>query len=267
MKKFIGQAVHLNALRKLFGWQMLGEAVSGRLQREILSTPPNGKVLVLAPHPGDEIFGIGGTLARHREQGDEIRIIYLCDGRSGTKRPVTEIVRDELKKVRRAEAVAGITTLGINPGKLTFWAYRDGELTANKTVVKALTQVLVEYLPTIIYAPHAADSHPDHVTTAQLLAKTLVTMGGELPGEIWGYEFWQPTFANRIVDITSVSQQKAVAMQAHASQLKCRAYDTAIDGLNRYRGGLAGLQGPAEGFLALKPKMYLQLWSMLSDIS
>lgn len=267
MKKLIDHARHLNALRKLLGWEMLGQAVGSRLKFEVVGSPPAGKALVLAPHPGDDVLAVGGALARHHDAGDEIRIIYLCDGRNGTKRPVTEIVRDELKKTRRAEAVAATAVLGISPGKLTFWAYHDGALAVNKTTTKALTQALADYLPTVIYVPHPADRETDHRATASLLAASLHAMGGDLPAEIWSYELWQPTFANRLLDINAVMNQKLAAIDAHASQLKCRAYDEAVSGLNRYRGALAGLPGPAEGYLAMRPALYLKLWTLLRELA
>ncbi len=267
MHRLLRHALHWNTLRKLVGWDILREAIQNRLQLEILADPPSGKVLVLAPHPDDDIFGLGGTLAKHRDQGDDVRIIYLCDGRSGTKRATTEIVQDELKKTRRAEAVAATEILGIPPGNLTFWGYRDGRLLANKTTTKALMQILADFTPRIVYTPHPSDGHPDHEQTAAVLMRTLKAVGSDFPAEIWSYEVWQPTFVNRLVDISPVVNQKESAVRAHGSQLKCRPYADAILGLNTYRGGMLGMPGPAEGFLALKPRLYLQLGELLRGIT
>ncbi|MBI4175327.1 PIG-L family deacetylase [Candidatus Berkelbacteria bacterium] len=266
MYKLLHHALHLNTLRKLLGWATLQDAIRNRLQLEMLTAPPSGKVLVLAPHPDDDVFGCGGTLALHREQGDEIRVIYLCDGRSGSKRRTTELVQEELKKTRRAEAMAATGILQIPPGNVTFWGYRDSNLLANKTTTRALTQVLAEYVPSLIYVPHPNDSHPDHEATAAVLAQTLRAMGGDLPAEIWSYEVWQPLLANRLIAIEPVVHQKEQAILAHESQRKCRPYADAILGLNAYRGGMMGVNGPAEAFLALRPKLYLKLWDLLRGI-
>ncbi|MEK7461012.1 MAG: PIG-L deacetylase family protein [Patescibacteria group bacterium] len=267
MSKLIQHALHLNNLRKLVGWSMLEAAIKNKLHLEMTSDPPSGKVLVLAPHPDDDIFGCGGALAKHVDQGDEIQIIYLCDGRSGTKRATTEIVREELKKTRRTEAAAAAEILGIPADDLSFWGYRDGNLIANKTTTKALTQMIADFMPRTIYLPHPSDNHPDHEATASVLAKTLLAIGTDLPSEIWSYEVWQPTFANRLLDISATMTQKETAISAHASQLKCRPYADAIMGLNTYRGGMMGLPGPAEAYLVLKPALYVKLWEMLRGIS
>ena len=38
------------------------------------------RVLVVAPHSDDEIFGCGGMLAFHAERGDDVRVLVLTDG-------------------------------------------------------------------------------------------------------------------------------------------------------------------------------------------
>ena len=40
----------------------------------------NGKILVFAPHPDDEILGCGGTLALLRQKGCSIKVIFVTDG-------------------------------------------------------------------------------------------------------------------------------------------------------------------------------------------
>ncbi len=47
---------------------------------ECLKTLPGKRVVVLAPHPDDEVFGCGGTLAQMAATGAEIEIIVFTDG-------------------------------------------------------------------------------------------------------------------------------------------------------------------------------------------
>ena len=37
--------------------------------------PDSGRVLVLAAHPGDELIGLGGTLALHARERDPVHVI------------------------------------------------------------------------------------------------------------------------------------------------------------------------------------------------
>lgn len=266
MKRLFRRVQHLNTLRKLFGWATLAETLHARLAPKFYDTPSAGKVLVLAPHPGDDAIAIGGTIAKHRARGDEIRIIYLCDGRLGTPRRTTDLVQQELKQTRRGEAVRAASLLGVAPGSLSFWAYRDRELVANKTTTKALTQLITDYVPDIIYAPHPFDQEPDHIVTAEILHAALLAIGGDLPSTLWNYELWQPTFANRYITIGATLPDKLAAIAALTSQAKFRPFGKAMEALTTYRGELAGAREPAEAFLTLSPKLYLKIWSLLKGL-
>ena len=39
-----------------------------------------GGVLVLAPHPDDEVFGCGGTIAGHVQAGHPVHVVLLTAG-------------------------------------------------------------------------------------------------------------------------------------------------------------------------------------------
>ena len=36
--------------------------------------------LVVAAHPDDEVLGAGGTIARLRQEGSQVRVLFLSDG-------------------------------------------------------------------------------------------------------------------------------------------------------------------------------------------
>ena len=40
-----------------------------------LDAPEPGSVLVLAPHPDNEVIGCGGTLCLHTDQGDRVHVL------------------------------------------------------------------------------------------------------------------------------------------------------------------------------------------------
>ena len=40
------------------------------------------RVLVVAAHPDDELLGVGGTVIKHVQAGDEVQSIIMCEGES-----------------------------------------------------------------------------------------------------------------------------------------------------------------------------------------
>ena len=40
------------------------------------------RVLIIAPHPDDEIIGVGGTIAKRAKAGDEVYVCIVTKGKS-----------------------------------------------------------------------------------------------------------------------------------------------------------------------------------------
>ncbi len=238
-------ARRLLSVSRFVGWQE-GRQLIQRLrgysvQAEFRGAPQN--VLVLAPHPDDEIFGCGGSLALRAKRGDTITVAYLSNGERGTIKGVQD---SKLAETRYKEAVAGLIALGIDKAKTHWASLPDGNIT-NAKAKKVIETLLHETAPDIIYAPWFGDEHPDHVATAEGLIDALGTHAPEM----WMYEVWSPLPATTIVPIGSIEAIKEKAIACHKSQLVSRSYAQAIRGLTTYRGFQAGLEEKAEAYLVL----------------
>lgn len=209
-------------------------------------------VLVLSPHPDDDVFGCGGTLIKHIEQGHTVDVVYLCQGDKGISNESGEIAA----KIRREESKNAARIVGIPVENLYYLAQKDEALTANNFVLKTLNELVEKINPTIIYAPSFTDNHPDHFQTNVILKQLKIQ-------EVWvaGYEIWTPHIPNRIVDISAVMERKLLAIKAHQSQLVALDYLNAIKGLNQYRACLYPKRRYqfAESFIVAKKKDYFQL--------
>src|SRR5690349_3450589 len=53
--------------------------------RAIVGHPGGGRVLVLAPHMDDEVIGCGGTVYKHVQHGADVTVVFITDGRTGSK--------------------------------------------------------------------------------------------------------------------------------------------------------------------------------------
>lgn len=198
--------------------------------------PPAGRVLVLAPHPDDESCGMGGTLARHREQGDPVCVIFLTDGRSGDP---DGLFGSDTAGLRQKEARAAAEVLG---GLETrFYGYPDGHVVTDQDlsmVADRLLEDLSDWQPDLIYVPWEGEAHSDHAKAWSALSLAIQRLraggGTEIP-RILEYEVWSPLPADYIIDVTRTADKKRQAMLAHASQVAYTDYPHQLMGLAAHR--------------------------------
>lgn len=183
------------------------------------SVPAAQAVLVLAPHPDDEVFGCGGALALHLQAGSRVHVVIATDGDAGGD-----------AQVRRLESRAAAEVLGY--GVPDFWGLPDRGVLYGEALVARIIRTLDECGAQVLYAPSLWEIHPDHRALA-LAAREAVRRQGH--GVLMGYEIGAALRPNRLVDITPVLETKRSAMQCFGSQLALQAYDRHVEALNVFR--------------------------------
>ena len=268
MKRWLQNALSLNTLRKSLGFGNIFAATKFDLRVKRLDKIDFKNVLVLAPHPDDDAFGMGGLIKKMSTAGTKVTVAYFCDGAGGIPegRPPEEALgvapkRDEsLIARRKQEAQNAAKILSIH--ELVFWGYPDGKLAAGDSSVRALIDLIRRLKPEIIFLPSFLDNHGDHRVLNEIFINatnaSIKTLSDDFP--IWAYEIWTPIFVNRLVDISLYIKTKREAILAHQSQLKSRGYDKAIIALNQYRAEINAISGFAEGFFAAPLKIYRELY-------
>lgn len=211
-------------------------------------------VLVVAAHPDDEVFGCGGTLARHAEEGDEVHVLILADGE--TSRPQAGDVSARWACADRATKVLGISLYKI-------LGFPDNQLdkVALLEIVRAVEEAISQLTPTVVYTHHGGDLNVDH----QIACKAVMTACRPLPGSvvdaIYTFETVSSTewfvpqqefifMPGRIVDISGTIKKKMAALQCYDSEMRpfphARSYE-AVEYLAKLRGAQSGLLA-AEAF-------------------
>ncbi|MCP5195256.1 MAG: glycosyltransferase [Gammaproteobacteria bacterium] len=188
----------------------------------------NGPILVLAPHPDDEIFGCCGAILRHVAAGDPVTVIILTDG-GGFQ--VAGLEREAYVRQRRQESQAAAARLGY--GEPIFWAYRDRELCYDEALVRRLCEMATLTSARWLYAPSPYELHPDHRHLSLAALEVARRKAGDLT--LAFYEISAPLPPNRLLDISDLLERKRQAMGCFTSQLSVQAYDRHVEALNRYR--------------------------------
>jgi len=211
-------------------------------------------VLVLGAHPDDEILGLGGTLARHAAEGDEVHAFILCEGMS-LRYPNAQ--HDFLLSEAQAAAqVLGFTSLEIN-------GFPDQGLDRYSLVeiVAPIEERVKRLEPTIVYTHWAGDINRDHklVHEATLVATRCKVksirqiIAYETPSET---EFGIPyDFSpNHYVEISPYLEKKLEAMNCYQSQVHPAPHPRSLEHLRTralYWGQTMMLQA-AEPFVILR---------------
>lgn len=218
------------------------------------------RVVVLAPHPDDDILGSGGTLRIYHQKGAEITAVYMTDGRKGG---IGEYDEDKLVLLRKDEARKAAEVLGID--RLIFLDNRDSELSLNPKTVKGFLEILMDLDPDSVFLPFPLDNHRDHIATNDIFVEATRKYKKEIL--CYGYEVWTPlNKPNCIVDITEVVSIKITALQEHKSQMREFNLIDATVGLSQYRGVMhLKRDRNAEAFIKCTVAEYRRLWEIIQQ--
>ena len=220
---------------------------------------PKKSILVLAPHPDDEIIGMGGTLSMHIENQSEVTVLYLTDGRHDC--PWLEIPEAEMINIRRMEAEEIGKKYCINQ---IFWEKEDTCLINDSETVSAMIEILHRIRPKIIYLPALLDNHRDHYFTNLILLDALKS-SSLTKMTVIGYEVWNNVqFPNYVIDISSCFKTKIEMLNHYATPLKGIDYIKSSkyrNALNYYMYVNSRIDGYAEAFYCLDSETYQELFN------
>jgi len=199
-------------------------------------------LLVVSPHPDDAELGLGGTLARVKDEGYTTAIIDLTQGEAATK---------GTPELRRQEAAAAAEVLKLDVRRNLGWP--DSRIFDSEDKRLQLARVLRELKPRVVVAPHHNDRHPDHVAAAQIVPAAVHLAGlkntplsGEpfKPQNFFFYMGNGPFTATLVVDTTDYIDTWEAAVRCFKSQFTGEAAsETVTPDIYRRRRGRAAYWG------------------------
>jgi LmbE family N-acetylglucosaminyl deacetylase len=180
------------------------------------STKKISNVLAIGAHPDDIEFGCGGTLVKHKNNGDFV--VYLCMTNTESKDGVTgETIRslDQNKE----EVIAAANKLGCDI--VEFLPFKDLHVPFSFDSISKMESIIRKYNIDTIYTHWAGDANQDHISTF----KTTMA-ASRYVHNVFCYE--QIPIArmtenqmdiNYYVDITDTFNKKIEASLCHESQI------------------------------------------------
>jgi len=152
--------------------------------RRSKSLPSLSKVLIIAPHPDDEVIGCGGLIARLTADGHAPHVVILTGG-EGSHRGCCEVSTAEIVEARRGLTSKASGILGVPIEKIHELDYPDGGISDENHLTEELKRLIAEIQPQSVLVPHWGEGWPDHVRTAEIV-KSIVPPDVE----VWEYCVW-----------------------------------------------------------------------------
>jgi len=213
------------------------------------------KVLVIAVHPDDETLGCGGTLLKHKSNGDEIH--WLICTTIDKSHNYYETREKEIEKVAELYGFDSIHNLRLKTMQVDEYSMSE--------LVGKISKVINEVKPNIVYLPFKGDVHSDHRKIFEVAYSCTKSFRYPFIKKIYMIETLSETeFApstkedsfipNSFVDISEHMDKKIKIMKVFESEIDPHPFPRSernLIALATLRGATCGCEY-AESFVLLK---------------
>lgn len=202
-------------------------------------------ILVIAPHPDDEVLGCGGTIKKYTKAGDEVFLGIVT--KAYTPDWSEDFIKNRIGEIARANKILGIKKtfcLDLPTVKL--------DTVPQKEINDKILAIINQVRPEILYIPYGGDLNQDHRLAAEaclISARPFANKAKKIlayeivSGAEWGMKQFEP---NSFMDITDTLKDKLRAMACYKSELKKFPHPRSREGITV----LAKKRGTESGILA-----------------
>ncbi|MDQ1673635.1 MAG: hypothetical protein QOC98_2197 [Frankiaceae bacterium] len=191
---------------------------------ELDLTDPPSRVVVVAPHPDDEVLGVGGLLRRLTDRGVSALIVAVTDGEAS--HPGSPTLTPEQLRDRRADERSDALDLLCITAEVQRLRLPDGGVADRESELEASLRAVLRSDDWCV-ATWTGDGHPDHEAVGRAAAAAATAAGARLlEVPIWTWHWAVPDDARvpwdraRQVPLSGeVAAAKRRAVDAYRSQI------------------------------------------------
>lgn len=184
------------------------------------------KVLIISPHPDDEVFGCGGLMQSLVQSGKQVDVIIMSKGEAVHRHCCPNDEREIVQaRAELTEAANGV--LGIAPEHIHRMDFPDGDFASaigDETLISALDNLIKAIAPTEVFIPHPYENSPDHVAATQIVENILQ----RYPAKIFYYCVWT-WYHMPLYKILKLKYKNARLLRVANREAKNKAIDIYID--------------------------------------
>ena len=167
---------------RVFNPALLGTPIAvweAGLEHARALTVPHGAVVVVSPHPDDEVLGAGGLIHAAALVGRKVALLSVTDGEAAYP-DCPGLAEVRCREVREALRALGASDVAIQRLQIP-----DGRVDHRRaTLASALERCISP--GTLLVAPYECDGHPDHDATGEVCCEIATRHGLTL----WRYPIW-----------------------------------------------------------------------------
>ncbi len=204
----------------------------------------DGRVMVIAAHPDDEVLGCGATVHKLVSKGWRAHLIIMSAGVSG-RHAVGEMALDEIQAQqaklseqmhRAASAIGfqGIDTFDFPDNRMDTVGRMD--------LVHAMRPIIEREKPDLVLTHHPGDYNWDHRVTFDAVMMAARTNPPDFgPQEIWlfevrssterGWQSRQPFTPSIYVDVKDSIEYKECALAEYVDELRQPPHPRSVEGV------------------------------------
>ncbi len=181
-------------------------------------------VLVIMPHPDDETFAVGGTIALYAQRG--VPVTYVCGTRGEMGRRMGRppfATRESLPGLREKELREACRILGITDLRFLGLWDKTVEFEDPEALAARLKAIIEEIRPSLIITYHPDYSvHPDHMALGRATVRAVAQLPPDRRPPVHTRAFGKASAVlgepDLVVDVRPVWETKLAAIRAHRSQ-------------------------------------------------
>lgn len=205
--------------------------------------------IIVAPHPDDEVLGVGGTILRRKSEGDKVAWLIITG--VNNKSWGSEKVQQRAKEIEYISKLLQFDEVF----ELNFPAAQLDTVPMSE-LIGSIGRVFKSFEPSEIFVPHFSDIHSDHRVVFDAIGSCVKWFRYPSIKRVLAYETLSETDfglgsrgsfrPNIFFDIEPYLDIKIEALKVYTSEVGNHPFPRSVDSIL----ALAILRGAASGFAA-----------------
>lgn len=219
------------------------------------------KVLIVSVHPDDETLGCGGTILKHKDNGDEIYWLIMTrpEEMIGFSKKFINKRKEEINIISKLYEFKEVFQLDFITTKL--------HLVDFSLLINEIMKVINEIKPEVVYMNNRSDIHTDHQIVAKAVLSSTKSFRFPFIKKILMYECISETefspplpenifMPNIYSDISDYIDKKIEIMKTYESEVQIPPMPRSLENIKalaRFRGASCGVNY-AEAFMLVRER-------------